>query len=155
MDPLDRRLDELETAFGVLMADLAKNLIELKARIESLKKFIESKDHIIEMAFDLEDDRHKLVMEELTRLAQEVSAMQRRSWHESDNLRDLAQLRRERHDSGGTNSLPPPASKGSSQQRMKLLGALSALIIALGTLATAVTNACNQIDWDPPKHHNK
>lgn len=154
MDPLERRQDELETAFGVLMADLAKSLIELKGRIESLKKFIESKDHIIEMAFDLEDDRHKLVMEELTRLAQELSQLQRHSWHESDNLRDLAQLRRERHDRGTHSSLPPPQSKAGAQ-RMKLLGAISALIIALGTLATAVTNACNQIDWNPPQHHGK
>lgn len=155
MDPkLDKRIDDLEEAFGALLADLALNLRDLKGRIEALQKLIEGKDALIERTFDLEDDRYKLVMDELTRISQDVAQLQRHSWHESDNLRSLSQLRRERGEPSSrspvTTTAPP-----APQQRVKLLAAITALLIALGTLATSISNACNQLDFGGSTSHKK
>jgi chromosome segregation ATPase len=141
------RLDELEVSQGAGLARTIQEWRRVGDVIADLETGAERRRTLDGQLHRLEDDRHELVIRELSELSRAVAQLREEQWRETTGLRELGRLQQQ-----ARSLSPPPPTDGSSAPSKadrwygaKVIGAVTALVIALGTLATAIGDCATRL----------
>jgi hypothetical protein len=156
-DSLSRRTDDLEESYGAQVAHIS---IEWRRFDQALKDIQDSdarRNDLVDRMFDLENQRHEVTIQELKRVSKQLAEIQDYQWKETTGLRNLDELQSKARSitppafkspaAGPPTKVvsAPPTSKKDPWHMVKIIGAITGMIVALGGLATAIKECSSKV----------
>lgn len=155
LDGLGRRVDDLEVSYGSQMAHITREWRRFDEALATIQQTDDTRADMVDRMFELENQRHELTINELKRLGQSVADLQNRAWEETTGIKNLDQLQAQSRKL----SVPPSAGAGEADEdgprlrkdswhTAKMIGAITALVVALASLATAISDCAEKVRVD-------